>query len=109
MDREKGGVTVKQKETKIRRVSSSGTLRPSRRHPGTLASPSESSGDLCVRLIMWGAQRSSRGVHLFCVDYPSAAKLSSIYRPERDEIKTKLGGRRSSSGVSVHFPLLEKS
>lgn len=34
-----GGVTVKQKETTIRRVSSSGALRPSRRHPRTQRVP----------------------------------------------------------------------
>lgn len=34
IDSETGGVTVEQKETKIRRVSSSGTLRPSLEAPG---------------------------------------------------------------------------
>lgn len=29
--------------------------------PGDPASPTESSGGLCVRLIMWGVKRSSRG------------------------------------------------
>lgn len=54
-------MTANQKEAEIRWVSSSGALRPSRRHPGTLASPSKSSGDLCIRLIMRGVKRSSRG------------------------------------------------
>lgn len=43
--------------TKIRRVASSGRPRPPQRHPGTLASPN----DVCVRLVVWGEERSSRG------------------------------------------------
>lgn len=44
--------------------------------PGDPASPAESSGGLCVRLIMWGVKRSSRGGHLFCVDYPLSCQAS---------------------------------
>lgn len=82
IDRKKGGWQSSRKR-ELRRVSSAGTLCPSLRHPGTPQRPAESGGALRARL-MWGVKRSSRGGHLFCVDYPSAAKLPSIYRNERE-------------------------
>jgi len=54
-----------------------------------------------ARLIMRGTKWTSHGVHLFCVDYPSAAKRLSIYRNEmKRERERERPTRKSTEAIS---------
>lgn len=60
---------------------------------------------ICARsvwLIMWGMKWNSQGVHLFCVDYPSAAKRLSIYR---NEMKERERGRQNKISTGAISPI----